>query len=99
VGYFSSGTEGAAYEERYCSRCAHSDWREGKDLGDKDNPPCPVWMAHLLFAYEECNSESNAKQMLDMLIPQADDGITNLECAMFLARDAGAAIEGQLRIE
>lgn len=48
MGYFSNGTEGMMFEEAWCSRCVHSDDRPGKAIGDKDNPPCPVWMAHLL---------------------------------------------------
>jgi hypothetical protein len=89
MGYFSNGTEGMIYEETYCQRCVHSDLGEGKEIGV--DPPCPIWMAHFLFAYEECNSTSNAKTMLDMLIPRVphtfSDGITheiNGECAMFV---------------
>ncbi len=78
MGYFSNGTEGSAYEEHYCRNCIH--------FGPEDGPGCPVWFAHLLFAYEECNSESNAKTMLDLLIPRNADG-NNEECAMFAGRD------------
>ena len=108
MGYFSNGTEGAIFEERFCSRCAHSDYREGKDFGDRDNPPCPIWMAHLLYAYELCNEDAEknpGKQMLDMLIrpvkKTASDGIEYFdnECQMFHAKDAGAEIEGQTRLE
>jgi hypothetical protein len=88
MGYFSNGCEGMDYEERYCSRCIHSDIGEGKEIGvDK---PCPIWLAHYLFAYEECNSDSNAKTMLDMLIPpvtiETEHGPfpTNGECVMFV---------------
>lgn len=105
MGYFSNGTEGAMYEERYCSRCVHSDIRDDKEIGAADNPACPVWFAHLLFAYEETGSESNAEMILDLLIPRVPhtftDGIThdiNAECAMFHPRDAGAAIEGQMTL-
>lgn len=85
------------YEEAYCVRCVH--------FGSEEGPGCPVWFAHSMYAYEECNSDSNAKAMLDMLIPRAphtfDDGIThdiNGECAMFHPVDAGAAIPGQQRM-
>jgi len=64
--------------EKYCFRCAN--WRnfeDGRGFG------CPVMDAHLLYAYEECNSDSNAKRMLDMLIPM-DDKDFAMECAMFL---------------
>jgi hypothetical protein len=97
MGYFANGTEGLMFEEANCVRCIHSDHREGKEFGDKDNPACPVWMAHLMFAYEECNSASNAKTILDMLI-QPTENFGN-ECQMFIPRDAGAAIPGQLTLE
>jgi hypothetical protein len=76
MGYFSNGTEGEMFVETYCHRCVN--WR---DLDDGRGPGCPVWDAHLLFAYEECDSGSNAKVILDMLIPRRT--ITN-ECAMFV---------------
>lgn len=93
MAYFSNGTEGAMYEDYYCSRCIHYDREIGVDK------PCPIWMAHLLFSYEECNEDSNAKTMLDMLIPMKEDGITPDECSMFVPRDRGAEIPGQLVIE
>lgn len=101
MGYFSNGTEGELYVERYCSRCKH--W---EDDGPDRIEGCPVWDLHILFAYEECNSSSNAKAMLDTLIPRgviadAGDGHPlpiNEQCVMFIARDRGAEIEGQLRI-
>lgn len=104
MGYFSNGTEGMIFEEQWCSRCVHSDDRPGKEIGDRDNPPCPVWMAHLMFAYDECDSKSNAKTILDMLITPREEtasdgfGILTNECKMFHARDAGALISGQLHI-
>lgn len=83
MGYFSNGTEGAMFEEAFCVRCVHYDHELGVDK------PCPVWMAHLLFAYDECNSNSNAKTILDMLIDDekvtAPDGheFTSQRCRMF----------------
>jgi hypothetical protein len=102
MGYFANGTEGAIFEEAVCLRCVHSDLGPGQELGV--DPPCPVWMAHTLFAYELCNSKGKAKEILDLLIPirtvKASDGIDVLvnECAMFHPRDAGAAVPGQLTI-
>ncbi len=105
MGYFSNGTEGAIYEDRYCSRCIHSDLGPGKEIGvDK---PCPIWMMHLLYAYELCNEKDHpGKVMLDTFIPlvtiKARDGIDfpdNGECVMFTPRDAGSAIEGQIALE
>jgi hypothetical protein len=104
MGYFSNGTEGAMFEEAWCSRCVHSDLGPGQELGV--DPPCPVWMAHTLYAYELCNEEEHpGKVILDMLIPRkivkASDGydIGVNECAMFQPRDAGAAIAGQTTLE
>lgn len=67
MAYFSNGTEGMMYEERYCSRCVH-------------NFDCPVWDAHLLFNYTECN---NPESILHMLIPRSKDGLSNEQCRMF----------------
>ena len=96
MAYFSNGTEAAAYEEHFCSRCLHYDVEIGVDK------PCPIWLAHILYAYEEAGAEegkeSNAKKMLDMLIPMEGDGITPGECSMFVPRDKGAEIPGQLRL-
>ncbi len=101
MGYFSNGTEGAMFEEAWCSRCVHSDISGDREIGV--NPPCPVWMAHVLYAYELCNEDDHpGKVILDMLIPQktitASDGhpLPVNECAMFSPIDAGAAIPGQL---
>jgi hypothetical protein len=106
MGYFANGTEGEMFEEAWCSRCVHSDYRDGKEFGDRDNPPCPVWMAHQLYAYQLCNAKEHpGKVILDILIPvkvvKASDGldVPVNECAMFQPRDAGAAIPGQLRMD
>jgi hypothetical protein len=104
MGYFSNGTEGAMFEEAWCSRCVHSDISGDREIGV--DPPCPVWMAHTLFAYDLCNEKEHpGKVILDALIPQtmveASDGlpIPSNECAMFHPIDAGAAIPGQIRME
>lgn len=72
MGYFSNGTEGDLYEERYCRRCVHGD---GESAGE-----CAVWFAHLLHNYDECN---NDESILHLLIPR--NGVHNEECAMFVA--------------
>lgn len=72
MGYFSNGTEGMDYYEEYCSKCLH----------DKDES-CPVWNAHLLCNYDECNKPES---ILHMLIPR--EGIRNLRCTMFIERPA-----------
>ena len=77
MGYFSNGTEGLMYEERYCARCVHD-----------NKGTCPVLVAHLLFAYELCNEKVHpGKVMLDMLIPLSKDGCGNEQCVMFVEKD------------
>lgn len=68
MGYFSNGSEGMDYEERYCAHCLHY---EG----------CPVWLAHMIHNYDECNNEGS---ILHMLIPRSKDGLGNERCAMFV---------------
>lgn len=88
MGYFANGTEGMSYEEKYCSRCVHFQ-------RDDNDPSCPVWLAHLLYAYDECNNDGNAARMLGMLIPRSKDGIGNAQCAMYHERP-GAVDRRQL---
>lgn len=80
MGYFSNGTEDAMYESHYCERCIH--------YGPEEGPGCPIWLSHLLYSYEECNSDSNAKTMLDMFIPIGKDDLgyltINEQCTMFV---------------
>jgi len=75
MGYFSNGTEGMDYQERYCSRCVHD-----------ANRDCPVWAAHLLHNYDECNNKGS---ILHMLIPRSKDGLGNEQCKMFVPRQKG----------
>jgi len=70
MGYFSNGSEGMDYQERYCSKCVH-------DV--KQN--CSVWLAHLTSNYEECNKPDS---ILHVLIPRSKDGLTNEQCTLFL---------------
>lgn len=74
MGYFSNGTEGEIYYEDYCIRCVH----------DRDND-CPVWNAHLLYSYRDCNDETS---ILHMLIPRSKDHLSNEACLMFVAEAA-----------
>jgi hypothetical protein len=75
MGYFSNGTEGGDYQDRWCARCLH------------DNPDkhifCPVWDAHLNHAYD-----GDYAAVLDMLIPRTKDGLDNERCTMFVDRGA-----------
>lgn len=68
MGYFSNGAEGMDYEEKYCSKCMHHE--EG----------CAVWLAHMLYNYDECNKKNS---ILHILIPSGDRG-ENLRCKMFI---------------
>jgi hypothetical protein len=72
MGYFSNGTEGGMYYEQYCSRCVHN-----------KNEDCPVWDAHLLYSYRDCNDEDS---ILHMLIPR--DGAYNGACRLFVEQAA-----------
>jgi hypothetical protein len=73
MGYFSNGCEGMEYEERYCRRCIH--------YGPEEGPGCPIWLAHLLYNYDEAN---NKESVLHMLIPRTPDGLDNEECKLFV---------------
>lgn len=75
MGYFSNGSEGMDYEQRYCAKCIHGD---GSGAGY-----CTVWMLHFQRNYEECNKKGS---ILHVLIPRAPDGLSNEQCAMFIDR-------------
>jgi len=82
MGYFSNGSEGELYYEDFCSRCIH----------DKDQS-CPVWGAHLMYNYQECN---NADSILHMLIPRSPDRLSNEQCLLFIEAPAsGDLFEGE----
>lgn len=89
MGYFANGSEGMTYEEYWCRRCVH--------VGPEDGPGCAVWLAHLLYNYDQ-HKDENLAEVLNVLIPR-DAGGQNQECAMFTPRDAGAAIAGQTSME
>lgn len=72
MGYFPNGDAGMYYEDRYCSKCAHS----------KDG--CAVWFAHLMLNYEECNNENS---ILDFFIPRSKDRLSNEQCTMFMEKN------------
>jgi len=71
MGYFSNGTEGLAYLERYCFRCLH-----GQDEHNQGEP-CAVWTCHQVFHGPE-------EIILGELIPRTADGLDNERCRMFL---------------
>lgn len=71
MGYFSNGTEGELYREAYCDKCR---WDKGNQ--------CPIWNAHLVFNYEECNKPES---VLHMLIPKGKaPDFGNGECYFFM---------------
>lgn len=78
MGYFSNGTEGMLYEEQYCSKCLHQ--------GPPDGPGCYVWLAHQLYNGEilKADGTKNPDSILNLLIPQSKDGLSNEQCTMYL---------------
>lgn len=72
MGYFSNGAEGADYEAFWCAGCVH---------GTREDRACPVWVAHELHNYEECNKPNS---ILHELIPRSADGCANEQCLMYL---------------
>jgi hypothetical protein len=71
MGYFSNGSEGEAYEAKWCAKCLHNDG-------------CAVWFAHLIHNYDECNKDDS---ILHLLIPRTADKIHNERCSMFVERE------------
>jgi len=81
MGYFPNGCSAMDYEARFCDHCVHQKPHDGG---------CSVWYAHLLFNYDEVNREA---KVLNLLIPKAPDGLSNLECTMFHPQDAGRCMD------
>ncbi|MHC4753124.1 MAG: hypothetical protein ACYTFW_25075 [Planctomycetota bacterium] len=71
MAYFSNGTEGEIYREKYCAKCIHEE-------------DCVIWDLHLLWNYDAVGKDADkTKSMaLNTLIPV--DGIQNLECKYFV---------------
>ena len=67
MGYFPNGTAGGIFQETHCAKCHHA-----------INEDCPVWLAHLMHNYDECNKDDS---ILHLLIPK--DSRT---CNMFIPR-------------
>lgn len=74
MAYFSNGTSGMMYEEEYCSKCEHGP-------SSVDEACCPVWHAHMMHNYDECNNDAS---ILDILIPM--EGCFPKKCTMFIRR-------------
>ena len=69
MGYFSNGSEGCDYLERFCFRCNY--WQ--------DEVGCPIWSLHEDRNYEDCNNEDS---VLHKLIPMTESR-GNGECIGF----------------
>ena len=79
MGYFANGTEGDMYQFAYCFKCKNRvDKKDGCGFG------CAVWDLHITHSYKLANSKSEAKKMLDFLIPNKN--CNNEECRMFLPK-------------
>lgn len=76
MGYFSNGSEGSAYESKYCENCIH--WIAD---GEGETKGCPVWDVHMLYNYSNMNP---VKGFLESFIPQSKDGLSNDKCKMFI---------------
>lgn len=72
MAYFPNGTEGMDYEAQYCDKCIHQD------------PCCPIWNAHMLYNYRDCDDDDS---ILHLLIPRSKDGLSNEQCRMFTPKE------------
>jgi len=86
MAYFSNGSEGSDYEDRYCSRCVN--WRDRistRPLSD-GMESCPIWDLHFNYNYDQCGKTKLAKTIANILgdlIPRREDGFAG-ECKMFI---------------
>jgi hypothetical protein len=82
MGYFSSGTEGIDYMERWCQHCANC----GDDAYEFG---CSVWDLHSLYQADRDFRAADGGpvgRLLDALIPRTDKGLGNGQCKMFRPR-------------
>ena len=89
MGYFSNGSEGDEYDEKYCSRCTHAP----RFKNDEMISDCPILALHSLWNYDQelddvdLNEEVGCHVMrmaLDAFIELSADGLTNKQCKMFV---------------
>ena len=78
MGYFSNGSEGQRYQERYCFQCVH--------YGPQEGPGCPIWAAHLFYV---STRDKDAIAILDMLIPRAEALVWNDQCKFYEGPEPG----------
>lgn len=81
MGYFSNGTEGEIYQERFCFNCVN--WQ---DKDDGRGPGCAIWDVHLLNNYGQFKNDE-LKQAMAVLIPRAEGG-ENGQCRQFIENGA-----------
>ncbi len=74
MAFFSNGSEGMAYEARYCDKCVNN--QDG----------CFILDLHMRRNYQDCN---NPNSILHVLIPRSADGLDNAQCVMFKAKKRG----------
>lgn len=95
MGYFSNGTEGMAYQERYCAHC--------RNCGDeKSDFGCAVWDLHTLYQGERDYSAEDGGpvgRLLDSLIPRVQGGLYNGLCLMYREKkDPAQEVLGQMTL-
>lgn len=76
MGYFSSGCEGADWQDRWCRQCVH--------YGPEDGPGCCIWGLHLNWnysQYDETEVGKTQKAALDALIEELPGG--DMRCKLF----------------
>jgi len=90
MAYFSNGSEGSDYEDRYCSNCVNYRDRDSSIPLSDGIESCPIWDIHFFYNYDQCGKTKLAKTIANILgdlIPRREDGFAG-ECKMFRARGA-----------
>ena len=75
MAYFPNGTSGYDYEANLCGRCQH--YAEGM---------CPILCLHSAWNYDAVgdNADEEKHWALDMFIPMSADGLSPVQCVMFV---------------
>ena len=96
MGYFSNGSEGFDYQERYCIRCLN--WRDN----GTGSEGCPIMDLHAMWNYEAIGKNADKTKAMALSHFIAREGIENKECTMFqiklLPTQAELERAGQLRM-
>lgn len=82
MAYFSNGSEGLTWEDKWCSRCVH--------LSDEGG--CSVIVIHSVYNYDQHKEGETGKaiaDILNLLIPRSADKLENERCSMFVERPDG----------